>query len=260
MHWQYDKALQFIQFPALAEQPLFFHAIYLRNEKCNPSGGRSLNVGLGCGESDARVWENRQRILAHWHQPTGVFARQVHGVEVGIWPASNDKSISNNTVRLEGDALVTNCPEGALFIQTADCQPVILMDPLRKVVANVHSGWRGSVKNIIGHTIAVMTDRFGSVPADLLAGVGPSLGPCCAEFKHYRQEFPAAIWPYRGDRNRFDFWQLSVDQLCRAGLKPNNVHLACICTQCNPHLFFSYRAENKTGRFATVVGIRKQTP
>lgn len=260
MYWQHNEELQFIQFPALAEVPCFFHAIYLRDGKCRPTAKRSLNVGLGCGDSDAQVWENRQHILAHWDQPTGVFARQVHGVEVGAWSASSGQPISNNAVIIDGDALITNCPQGALIIQTADCQPVILMDPLHRVVANIHSGWRGSVQNIIGRTIAVMTDRFGTRPADLLAGIGPSLGPCCGEFINYRRELPASIWPYRGKNDRFDFWQLSVDQLCQAGLKRDHIHLAGICTQCNPHLFFSYRAENKTGRFATVVGIRPQVP
>lgn len=257
MYWLVHKGLKYLQFPALADIPQIFHGVFLRDmhNHCGPS--TSFNIGLGCGESETRVWENRQRMLSIWSHPTGVFARQIHGAEVGVWSASNGHPILDNAVQLEGDALITDQPEGALVIQTADCQSVILVDPVRRVVANVHSGWRGSIQNIIGRTIEAMAVQFSSRPADLIAGIGPSLGPCCAEFVNYRQEIPEELWVYRGSGNRFNFWQMSVDQLSRAGLHLNNISVAGICTRCNPHLFFSYRTEKQTGRFATVVGIRK---
>ena len=88
---------------------------------------------------------------------TGVFARQVHGTQVGVW---NSHQTGQTEVRLDGDALVTARPDGALVIQAADCQSVMLIDPVRRVVANIHSGWRGSVGNIIRSTIHAMTAAY----------------------------------------------------------------------------------------------------
>jgi purine-nucleoside/S-methyl-5'-thioadenosine phosphorylase / adenosine deaminase len=122
-------------------------------------------------------------------------------------------------------------------------------------VANIHSGWRGSVGNIIGRTIQVMTSEYSSRPRELVCGVGPSLGPCCAEFVNYRKEIHESFWRYRRPGDYFDFWKISRDQLLTAGVPRGHICVSGICTKCNPHLFFSYRRDSKTGRFATVVGI-----
>lgn len=256
MRWLSQNGLKYIQFPAIAALPNYFHAIFLRDGGLSQKERKPFNLGLGCGTSHEQVWYNRRSLLALWGDPIAVFARQVHGVEVGTWRADRDQGAPNGTVQLNGDALITRQPNSALVIQVADCQPVIIIDPVRQVVANVHSGWRGSIQNIIGQTITAMKDQFGSRAADLMAGIGPSLGPCCAEFINYRKEIPESCWDYRGPGDRFNFWQLSVDQLCLSGLQAKHIHVAGICTQCNPHLFFSYRAEQQTGRFASVVGIR----
>jgi polyphenol oxidase len=140
-------------------------------------------------------------------------------------------------------------------ILVADCQPVLMVDPVNGVVANVHSGWRGSIQNIIGETVRRMAADFRSRAQDLVCGIGPSLGPCCAEFIHYEDELPEPFWRYRHSANHFDFWQASRDQLTDAGVRNENIHLPGLCTRCNPHLFFSYRGERHTGRFAAVVGL-----
>jgi copper oxidase (laccase) domain-containing protein len=130
----------------------------------------------------------------------------------------------------------------------------MLYDPVRAVIANIHSGWRGSIADIIGRTVAVMQQRFGCRPAEIVAGIGPSLGPCCAEFVNYRKEIPATLWSYQVSPNHFDFWALSRDQLVRAGLRPGHIETGGICTRCHSDLFFSYRAAQQTGRMAAVIG------
>ena len=154
--------------------------------------------------------------------------------------------------------MITQIPGAGLVIQAADCQSVMLCDPVRGVAANIHSGWRGSISNIIGACIDTMKREFAVDPADLSAGIGPSLGPCCAEFVHYRKEIPEGFWKYKDDKDRFDFWQISRDQLMAAGVKPENVECAHVCTMCNPQLFYSYRREGSTGRFAAVLGLKKE--
>jgi len=142
----------------------------------------------------------------------------------------------------------------------ADCQSILLYDPIQKVIANVHCGWRGSTKNIAGRTVDVMNKRFGCNRRDLIAGISPSLGPCCAEFVNYRSEIPQKFWRYKSANDHFDFWALSREQLIAAGLLRENIETGGICTKCNTDAFFSYRGEGQTGRFASVIGLKKSAP
>ena len=90
---------------------------------------------------------------------------------------------------------------------------------------------------------------------NILAGIGPSLGPCCGEFVNYRKELPEGFWKYGDDANRFDFWAVSRDQLTASGVREKNIHLSRLCTKCRTDLFFSYRGEGTTGRFMAVIGL-----
>jgi YfiH family protein len=185
----------------------------------------------------------------------GIFARQVHGTEVGV-VSTTTLPTGPGLVRVNGDALATAQRDYALVIQVADCQPVMIADPVNKVVANVHSGWRGSIDNIIGRTIEAMVTQLGCRPRNMIAAIGPSLGPCCAEFVNYRKEIPHQYWKYRRSGDLFDFWRLSIDQLVDAGVPMESTNLSGICTRCNQHLFYSYRGQKNAGRFAAVIGIR----
>jgi YfiH family protein len=252
------NGLKTFQFPALSALPGFFHGVFLRNAADGQGGNVSFNLGMGDGTSEALVRSNRQKMVAFFG--TGlrpVYGRQVHGKEVGIFKRDGER-LSRDTadqLRLDGDALITDMAGSALVILVADCQPVLIIDPVKHVVANVHSGWRGSIQNIIGETVGRMAVDFHSRPEDLVCGIGPSLGPCCAEFIHYKDELPQSFWKYRHSAFHFDFWQASRVQLTDAGVRRENIHISGLCTQCNPHLFFSYRGERPTGRFAAVVGI-----
>jgi polyphenol oxidase len=156
-----------------------------------------------------------------------------------------------------GDAIITDIPGKILMIQTADCQPILLFDPNQKVVAAVHSGWRGSLQNIIGKTIMSMVQHFHCNPEEIIAGIGPSLGPCCCEFIHYKEEIPRSFWKYQKNEYHFDFWELSQDQLRETGVRTGNVHISGLCTKCRNDLFFSYRRQKITGRFAGVIGLNR---
>jgi hypothetical protein len=144
-----------------------------------------------------------------------------------------------------------------LVVQVADCQPILMHDPVRRVVANVHCGWRGSLADVAGRTVAALQGRFGCAPQDLLVGVGPSLGPCCAEFVNYRSEIPERLWGYRRDSVCFDFWAMTRDQLVAAGVRDGNIQISGLCTRCDPGRFFSYRTHNRTGRFPAVIGLKR---
>lgn len=259
MRLTYKNGLQRLQFPAMSAQRGFFHGVFLRDATRGGQGGDApFNVGMDNGSPEATVRSNRQKMLGAFKDGlVGMYGRQVHGKEIGVLRKDDlqDHLASSETIQLDGDALITDLEGVALVILVADCQPVIMIDPVKRVVANVHSGWRGSVQDIIGSTIRRMGDDFGCRPEDLICGIGPSLGPCCAEFIHYKKELPESFWKYGHTAMRFDFWQISRDQMTEAGVRSDHISVSDMCTRCNPHLFFSYRGEKQTGRFAAVVGI-----
>jgi hypothetical protein len=215
-----------------------------------------MNLSLGVGDDPQAVAANRRRL----HRLTGggvhLYTRQNHGSSIRVVSRSAKRRAETiQTPREPADALITDVPGIRLLIQTADCQAVMLFDPQKRVVANIHCGWRGSVANIIGRTVSRMAAQFGCDPGRMTAAIGPSLGPCCAEFINYNAELPQALWPFRVGPHHFDFWRISRHQLVAAGLPEAHVHHAAMCTRCNPHLFFSYRAARKTGRFAALIGM-----
>ncbi|MEW6220028.1 MAG: peptidoglycan editing factor PgeF [Thermodesulfobacteriota bacterium] len=229
--------------------PGFRHGVFGRPGGVSPHPWRSLNVGLGVGDRPENVAANRQRLKEALGLPRLVSLGQVHGAGVLVLRQAPD-----DDREIPGfDALVTDLAGVGIMIQGADCQAVFLLDPVRQAVGLAHAGWRGSVAGILPATVAAMVEAFGSRPADLLAAIGPSLGPCCAEFRGFRDELPASFWPYRLDGDRFDFWAISAGQLTACGLAPSRIACAGVCTVCDQD-FFSFRRDRQTGRCAAVVG------
>jgi len=256
-----SKTLQnvsILQFPNLEPFAAIRHAIFTRQGGYSAGAFRSLNISFGIGDKRTGVQKNRELIAQCLGSVRSVFIRQVHGKDVLVLKngeSENDAALISETPR-QADALITDIAGLSLVIQVADCQPVLLYDPVQSVIANVHSGWRGSVQNIIAGVVTIMKQRFGCQPKNLVVGVGPSLGPCCAEFVNYRKELPESFWKYKIGHNHFDFWAISKNQLIEAGVLKANISLSRICTRCNIDLFYSYRRANITGRFAVVIGLK----
>jgi hypothetical protein len=240
-----------LTFPALANCPALAHGIFNRHGGISPPPYASLNVSYGVDDDSRRVKENRERIRQSLGFDFLISGRQIHGSQVQVITEKPEADMEITGC----DAFITNVAGVGLLIQQADCQAVMLFDPQRLVAANIHSGWRGSVNNIIAATIKVMTEEFATDPAHLLAAISPSLGPCCAEFVHYQQELPGHFHPFQVKPNYFDFRAISRRQLEETGVKPANIAAATICTVCDPN-WFSYRREKKTGRFCSVIGVR----
>ncbi len=236
------------------------HGIFSRFGGVSSPPYDSLNLAYRVGDRPEAVAENRRRLQGAMGEGRLVFLHQVHGARVvnaadGL--AGDLETTQGNRPAEEGDALITDIPGLWLTILVADCQAVLLWDPVRRAVANIHAGWRGSIANIVGAAVEAMGQRFGTNPRNLLGGIGPSLGPCCAEFVNYRDEIPAGLWAYMGRDCRYDFWRMTRDQLVRLGVDRENVLTSGVCTRCSTDLFFSYRGEANTGRFAAVIGIRE---
>ena len=229
--------------------PGLVHGFFNRHGGASDQPYFSLNSSFGVGDQPAVVMDNRHRLKKALGLHILVSGQQVHGRKVMVVrerPAGDFEADGY-------DAFVTDQPIG-LMIQQADCQAVILHDPVRKVIGAAHVGWRGSVDGIIGETVKAMADNFGTVQADLLAAVSPSLGPCCAEFVNYRQELPEWMHRFQVRPDHFDFWAISRFQLQEAGLAEANIAVTGICTCCSKD-HFSYRRAKVTGRCATVIGL-----
>ena len=247
------NGIVFFQFPNLAGFSEIWHGIFTRKCGYSKEPYKSLNVSFEVGDDPGIVEQNRNILCRCIEGKEPVYAKQKHGTQI-IVLAKNDNVHIN--ALFGGDAMVSDILNKYLVVQVADCQSLLIYDPVQHVVANVHSGWRGSIKNIIGNTIKEMRKRFSCRPKNIMAGIGPSLGPCCAEFINYKKEIPNNLWKYKDNYNLFDFWALSRDQLLDAGLLIENIYLSNICTRCNTNLFFSFRGEGTTGRFASVIGLK----
>ena len=254
----HTSGIPHLQFSQMSAFGFVSHGIFTRVGGVSLPPFGSLNVSFSTGDKKEHVHTNRELIHHQMGGTTSVYAHQVH--KDGILHVT-DRS-SNTQLKFqncgEGDAMVTSMPGINLVLQVADCQPVLLVDPVKKVVAAVHSGWRGSILNIVGKTLTVMTEHHGCDPSDIRAGIGPSLGPCCAEFINYETEIPKHLWGYKSDENHFDFWAMTRDQMVVSGVLEENIETANICTKCHSEQFFSYRKANNTGRFAAVIGLTSE--
>lgn len=242
------------QFPGLSAHDELAHAVYTRHGGVSEPPYLSLNVSCATGDRMERVAINLQRIQQTLGARRLVGMKQVHGTRIVVLSAAQDPGPEADP--FQADAMVTNLPGVALMVKQADCQAVILFDPEKKVIANVHCGWRGNTSNLLGRVIETMRTAFGCIPANLRAAIGPSLGPCCAEFTTYEALFPDSFRRYMVRRNYFDLWEISRRQLIQAGLRDDRIETAGVCTRCRTDLFFSYRGEGTTGRFATAVMLK----
>ncbi len=163
-----------------------------------------------------------------------------------------------------GDALFTRQRGRPLAVFTADCVPLVVADPERRVLGLAHAGWRGTVRGIAGRLVAALVEQAGARPDRLRAAIGPSIGPCCYEVDEpvvgpLRTAFPEAWerWARPGAAGRpghwwLDLWAANADQLAAAGVPSGAISSPRLCTGCQRDLFFSYRKEGMAGRLATL--------
>lgn len=161
----------------------------------------------------------------------------------------------------EGDALITDIPGAAVAVRTADCIPILLVDTRKRAVAAVHAGWRGTVQGIAAKAVGAMADRFGSRPRDMLAAIGPGIGPCCYEVGEEVARQFRGLFPERSGwagQTRVDLAEANRRQLVSAGLPGSAVWAAGLCTACLAQEFFSWRREReKAGRMVSAIRTLK---
>lgn len=181
------------------------------------------------------------------------WVRQVHGTAVACLERRLHRvEAVRGQARPEADVIVSNDPEWVIAVQVADCVPLLLADPITGAVAAAHAGWRGTLAGVAAVAVAALRERLGVDPGNLLAAIGPSIGPCCYEVgDDVRRSFEEAGGKRAGGwfagtdgaRPRLDLWRANRDQLVECGVRAERVHVSAICSATRGDVCFSYRRD-----------------
>jgi YfiH family protein len=277
-----SRGLQILELAPFSKLPWLIHGLSTR-----PGGVSALEsekvLNLGFMEWDTRenVVENRRLFQSALGAADLELTplKQIHSDAIRVFPDSSADVC-------KGDASATNCPGILLSIQTADCVPIFLVDPKKRAVAAIHAGWRGTLARITQKAVGRMQFEFGSNPADLLAAIGPSIGPCCYEVSadfvtKFTAQFADASDYFDEPRSgeepnplqwlnmkppghqpppknvHLDLRNANRSQLVAAGLLEKNIYVSNLCTACHTGLLFSHRREGPlSGRLMSAIGIR----
>jgi len=151
----------------------------------------------------------------------------------------------------EADGLVTNLTNVALIMKIADCQSIFLYDKEKRIIGNIHAGWKGTLNKIIDNAIDIFIKEYNSNPEDIIACINPSLLNCCSEFSMdeyelFNKEFTLFVNKKDNNKCTIDLTNINKYLMLQKGLKEENVYISDLCTSCNNNLFHSYRKDNHT--------------
>lgn len=223
-----------------------------------------LNWSYSVGDCPDSVRENRARSLSilGLNLKAAVMAGLVHGNRVTI--VTGNEAPGRDELRLadDCDALITDRIGVAMVVTAADCVPIFLYDPSRRVIGVAHAGWRGTVSGIAGRTAMAMVETYGCKPTEIHAVIGPSIGPCCYEVDelvseplriHFGQVADRLLRPgATPDKEMLDLWEANRQDLLAVGVV--HAQVSGECTSCKVDRYFSHRAEAGTaGRAAGVI-------
>jgi YfiH family protein len=260
------------QVHALHRYPELLHGISTRFA---PDGGYwNLSARRGTPEhppGPEQALANREKLAARLgislHRMVG--CQQVHGVEVAVVGAEEGGCgmFPGVSSKMGADAMITATPGVYMLALSADCPPVFFYDPVKRAVGLAHSGWKGTVARISGNVVTSLAREFGSLPSDIVAVIGPGIGPCCYEVGENVVEaaeasFPTAwqdkILEARGGSVYFSLWAAIRQALLDAGVPAENISSEDVCTSHNLHTFYSHRGEaGQCGLFGAVLGLRE---
>ena len=264
MPFYHSDGLKYYRFPSFEAHGVI-HAALARQGGSSPSPWASLNLGGTVGDDSARVFENRQRAFA---------ALQLRfDSQFDVWQVHSDQVVVADGPRTpsqeiqQADAILTDRPGVTLFMRFADCVPVYLYDPRKRVVGLAHAGWMGTIKRTAGNAIRTMVEAFGSQPEEIITGIGPSIAahhyPVGAEVAAqvraaFGEHAESLLIPVEADQPapgvKFDLWEANRLILRQEGVQ--QVELCSLCTACHTSDWYSHRAENgRTGRFGALIAL-----
>ncbi len=237
------------------------HGFIARRGGVSPKPWDSLNQGGTVGDLRDHVIENRRRAF-------DFFGRKVESI-FDVWQVHGTTTICTPTARgleathQKADAIFTNNPQVTLFMRFADCVPIMIYDPNKRVVGLIHAGWKGTVNKIVAEAITTIEKVYGINPSNLIAGIGPSIGP-----DHYaigeevekgvRMSFnnkDSQVLCYENGKAFFNLWK--ANELVLRDMGVESIECANICTACHLGDWYSHRAEKgATGRFGALIALK----
>ena len=263
MKFNFVNSLRYLTFDIFPKSVI--NAVFTRRGGLSPEPWNSLNVGGTVGDNADRVRENRfQSFDALGRERTSMFdVWQIHSSDIVVANAPHASSGSRH--ELKADGILTDNPSVTLFMRFADCTPIMLYDTRNKVIGLVHAGWQGTIKQISGQAIRSMTAVYGSRPSDIVAAIGPSIGPdhyevgsnVVEQVTYSFGDDAQLVLQERNGRVHLDLWKANRITMERAGV--SNIDEASICTACHPEDWYSHRAQKgSTGRFGALMAISRE--
>lgn len=259
MSFRHNNDIRYFKFENFPDSVA--HAIFTRQGGVSPAPWDSLNVGGSVGDDATRVRENRARSFAALNRSTASLfdVWQVHSADVVYADGPRDL----NAELAQADIMLTDKPEVTLYMRFADCVPILFYDPGKAVVGISHAGWLGTVRGVSTATVKAMRKKYGCKPENIMAGIGPSIGPDHYEVGHdvimqVQTVFgndSEQLLQTRKSSIHFDLWKANRIQLEKAGVE--QIESAEVCTACHLDDWFSHRAEKgRTGRFGALIGLQ----
>ena len=254
---------EFLRAERLGAVPGLIHGFTTRHGGVSQAPFDTANYGLDLDEDPAAVEENLLRLgrAAGFDAAALRTVQQVHGAEV-VRVAAEDAPAT--VAQRQADVLWTDAPGVVLAVRTADCVPILLADPAARAVAVVHAGWRGTARRAVARAVDTLRRTGGIAPREILAAVGPAIGPCCFEVgdevvEALRAAVPGPMGDWRrqgpSGKSHVDLWAANGALLREAGVA--DVEVVATCTSCRGDEFFSHRRDRgRTGRHLAFVGLR----
>ncbi|MBS6475437.1 MAG: peptidoglycan editing factor PgeF [Clostridiales bacterium] len=265
-YYQNSCGLTLVKSKVLDQYPEITHAFSTRGGGVSTGECDSLNLSWKRRDSEENVKENHRRLA----QAMGILPENYAFVQL---THSDSVIVLNETHRNNGrwwkeipvgyDASITNCRNVALMARTADCNTVLLYDPVQKAIGAVHGGWKGTLNGVAYNAVKAMEQAYGCKSESIIAAVGPSIcGECFLVHEdvagQFQERYGCGVYDRAVQDGRFsvDLWQCTLDHLARAGIAQEHMTIARECTCCNAEMFFSHRRQKgKTGIMLAVIQL-----
>lgn len=265
-----DGEVPYLEYPMLRDTGIVKHGFSTRLGGVSGGYYESLNLSFDRGDDPEAVRENFRRIgeAIGVQVEDMVMSKQTHTTNVRVVTEEDrGKGIVRDRDYTDIDGLITNVRGICLVTSYADCVPLYLVDPVRKAIGLSHSGWRGTVGKIGKKTVELMTESFGSDPADILACVGPSICSDCYEVSQdvidkVKEVFDEALWEslfYEKGNGKYqlDLWKTNEEVFQEAGILPEHIAVTNVCTRCNSRILYSHRVRgDKRGNLCAFLALK----
>ena len=261
--------IPYYTFPSFDAFPFVRHGFSTRLGGVSGGDCESMNLSYSRGDDPAAVRENFERFcgaIGVQAENVVVSAQEHHVNLYSATAADRGRGVTREKGYADIDGLLTDEPDVVLCTQYADCVPLFFLDPVRRVVATSHAGWKGTAARIGAATVERMCADYGCRREDILAGIGPSIGFCCFEvdapvwdvFAGMEEWDPACGRDDRNGKFHIDLWEVNRRILLAAGVREDNITVTDLCTRCHPGVFWSHRATGgRRGNLGGFIALTK---